>query len=88
MVSRPQQLKTVGHIPKEISRHIYFFPIEENSQIDGTANSVNYQSHPILAGGLEIPLILNFKSPLFITHIKMKELLTSLYSFHYVSKET
>ena len=25
MVGLPQQLKTVGHIPREISRHVYFF---------------------------------------------------------------
>ena len=29
-----------------------------------------------------------FKSPRYITHIKMKEFVTSLYSFDYVAKET
>ena len=30
MVEIPPQLKTVGHVPKEISRHIFFFLKEEN----------------------------------------------------------
>ena len=71
MVGRPQQLKTVGHITREISRLVYFFLTEENGQIDGTVHSVNYRPSPIPAGGFEIPLILNFKSH-YITHIKMQ----------------
>ena len=47
MVGRPQ-LKTVGHIPREISRreicqHVYFSLKEENGQSDVTVHSVNYR---------------------------------------------
>ena len=61
---------------------------EENGQNYGNVHSVNYGPSPIAAGGLKIPLILDFKSSRYITHIKMKESLTSLYSFDYTAKET
>ena len=88
MVGLPQQLKTVGHISREISRHVYFFLKEENGQIDGTVHSVDYRPSPIPAGGLEIPLVLNFKSSSYVTHMKMKEFVTSLYSYEFIAKET
>ena len=88
MVGLPQQLKTVGHIPREISRHVYFFLKEENGQIDGTVHSVDYRPSPIPAGGLEIPLVLNFKSSSYVTHMKMKEFVTLLYSYEFIAKET
>ena len=49
---------------------------------------MNYRSSPIPAERLEISLILNFKSPRYITHIKVKEFVTSLYLFGYRAKET
>ena len=52
----------MGHIPREISRHVYLFLKEENDLIDGTVHSMNYRSSPIPAGGLKIPMIFNFKS--------------------------
>ena len=78
-----QQIKTVRHIPREISRHVYFFLKDENGHIDGTVKSIDYRPSPIPAGGLEIPLTLNFKSPRYITHTKMKEFMSTLYSFDY-----
>ena len=78
-----QQIKTVGHIPREISRHVYFFLKDENGHIDGTVKSIDYRPSPIPAGGLEVPLTLNFKSPHYITHTKMKEFMSTLYSFDY-----
>lgn len=78
MVGSPDMLKTVGHIPREISRHTYFFLKEEGGTIDGI---VQYRPSPIPAGGLEIPLLLTFKSRRYITHTKMKEFVTTLYSY-------
>ena len=78
-----QQIKTVGHIPREISQHVYFFLKDEHSHIDGTVKSIDYRPPPIPAGRLEIPLILNFKCPRYITHTKMKEFMPTLYSFDY-----
>ena len=43
IVGQPQKLKAVVHIPKEISRYVYFFLKEEKGQIHGTFHSVNYR---------------------------------------------
>lgn len=83
MAGNPIQLRTVGHIPREISRHVYFFLKEENGKVDGLVYSTKYRPSPIPAGGLEIPLLLNFNSTRYITHIKMKGFVTSLYSYDY-----
>ena len=48
-----------------------------------TIKSVDYRISPIPAGGLEIPLILNFICLRYITHTKMKEFMSTLYSFDY-----
>ena len=78
-----QQLKTVGHISTEISRHIYFFLKDQQGHIDGTVKYINYRPSPISAGGLEILFTLNFKCPRYITHTKTKELMATLYCFDY-----
>lgn len=82
-----KQVRTVGHIPREISRHVYFFLKEENGSIDGSVKSIQYKPSPIPAGGLEIPLTLTFKSLRYITHLKMKEFVSTLYLFEYDGKE-
>ena len=46
-------------------------------------NKETVDASPIPAGGLEIPLTLNFVSPRYITHTKMKEFISALYSFEY-----
>ena len=59
---------TVGHIPREISRYVYFFLHAEGGNIDGTLQS--YRPSPIPAGGLEVPLNLNFHCRKFCIHEK------------------
>ena len=49
---------------------------------------MNYEPFPIPTEGLDISLILNFIKTRYITHIEMKEFITSLYSFDYEAKET
>ena len=83
LVGQPPQLKTVGHIP----RHVFFFLKEENGIIKGTVHSTKYRPSPIPAGGLEIPLMLTFKSTRFVTHQKMEDFMTSLYSYEYEPQE-
>ena len=38
-----QQVKTVGHIPIEISRHVYLFLKDEYGHIDRTVKSIDYR---------------------------------------------
>ena len=54
--------KTVGHIPREISRYVYFFIKEENGNVSGTLKSLKYKPSPIPSGGLEVPLLLKFSA--------------------------
>ena len=86
MVDIPSRLKIVGNVPKEISRHILFFSKEENGKVDGFIYSMEYQTSPVPAGGLKIPLKLTFIIPNFITHQKMKDFMTNLYSYDYETK--
>ena len=46
--------KTVGHIPREISRYVYFFIKEEDGKVFGTLKSLKYKASPIPSGGLEL----------------------------------
>ena len=61
IVRYPAKLATVGHIPWEISRRVYFSPKEEGGKVESFVFSIKYRASPILAGGLEIPLTLSFK---------------------------
>ena len=72
------KLETVGHIPREVSRHTYFYIKEEGGRIDGSVLSTRYRPSPIPSGGLEIPLMMTFRSPRYITHQKMKDFMTKL----------
>ena len=82
-----QQIKTVGHIHREVSRHVYFFLKDKHGRIDGTVKSIDYRLSPIPTGGLEIPLTLNFKCVRYITHTKMREFMSTLHSFDYSGKK-
>ena len=83
MIDIPPRLKPVGHVPRKISGHIFFFLKEENGKVDGFVCPTQYQPFPIPARGLEILSKLTFKSPNFITHKKMKDFMTNLYSYDY-----
>ena len=73
------KLETVGHIPREISRHTYFYIKEEGGRIDGFVLSTGYRPSPIPGGGLQVPLMMTFGSPRYVTHQKMKNFVTKLY---------
>ena len=70
----------VGHIPKEISRVVYFF-IKEGGKVDGDVLSVKYRPSPIPSGGLEIPLMLSFHHPVQKVVDKIQQLMKSNYSW-------
>ena len=50
---------TVRHVPREISRHSYFF-IEEGGNITGYLISITYKVLSVHSGGLEVLLLLTF----------------------------
>ena len=54
--------KTVGHIPREILRYVYFFIKQERVGVYGKLKSLKYKLSPIPSGGLEVPLLLKFES--------------------------
>ena len=68
----------MGHIPREVSRHCYYFIKNEGGRVDGSVLST---TSPIPSGGLEIPLILTFRSVRFVTHERMKQFMTKLYNY-------
>ena len=50
---------TVGHIPRELSRYVFYF-LHEGGLVTGTVSSVHYRQSPIPEGGLEIPIQMTF----------------------------
>lgn len=50
---------TVGHIPRELARFVYFF-LHEGGSVSGTVASLNPNVSPIPEGGLEIPILMHF----------------------------
>ena len=55
--------KTVGHVPREILRYIYFFINKEGGTISDNVKSLNYKLLPVPSGGIEVPLQLTFSCP-------------------------
>ena len=73
---------TVGHIPREISGHYYFF-MKEGDEISGYLVSTNYKPYPIPAGGLDVPLLLTFSVKNEQIFVLIKEFVTTLYDYEY-----
>ena len=51
---------TVGHVPREISRAVWFF-LERGGSLTGKVAEEIYRPSPIAKGGLEILLLVEFK---------------------------
>ena len=75
--------KTVGHIPREISRYVYFFIKEKNGNVSGTPKSLKYKPSPIPSGGLEVPLLLKFSAKDKWVVDTMEEFVLNFYSYEY-----
>ena len=84
-ISSGGSLVTVEHVPREISRFVYFFIRDEGGNVEGTLLSTRYCPSPIPAGGLEVPLKLNFSCQKFVTFEKMKTFI-ALYDYDYKQK--
>ena len=48
-------LITVGHVPRDISRHVHFFIKAEGGKVNENVKSLTYRPSPIPSEGLEIP---------------------------------
>ena len=75
--------KTVGQVPREISRYIYLFIKRENGKITGNVKSLNYKPSPIPSGILETPLQLTFSCPVKWVQDKMKDFTDDFYSYDF-----
>ena len=75
--------KTVGHIPREISRYVYFFIKQEGGRVYGKLKSLKYKPSPIPAGGLEVPLLLKFEAQEKWVTDAMEEFVENFYSFDF-----
>ena len=76
---------TVGHVPREISRHCFYF-IQEGGSISGQLLSTNYKLSPIPAGGLEVPLLLTFLVIEDRIFSLMKHFVKNLYDYSYTGE--
>ena len=75
--------KTAGHVPREISRYIYFFIKKEKRKITGNVKSLNCNPSPIPSGGLKITLQLTFSCPVEWVRDKMKDFIDDFYSYDF-----
>ena len=77
-------LKTVVHIPREISQHVHFFIKTEGGKIIGHVKSLTYRPSPIPSGSLEILLQLTFTCGNKLTLDLMNGFGKSLYDWNYI----
>lgn len=75
--------RTVGHIPREISRHAFYFLSAEGGLITGHVHSIDQRYSPIPNGGLEIPLKLKFSHESEEILTKMKTFVGTLYDYNF-----
>ena len=50
--------KTVEHIPRESSRHVYYFIKTEGGFVNGSVISTKHRPSPLPSDGMKIPLLL------------------------------
>ena len=60
LLPRAQNVTIVGHIPRELSRYIWF-ALELGAKVTGTVKSDRHRPSPLLQGGLEIPVTVKVK---------------------------
>lgn len=75
-----ESIVTVGHKTRQISRHCNFFSKEGGGEINDMF-STTYRPSSILSGDFEIPLVLQFQSPKYVTHCSMKKSIQILYDY-------
>ena len=76
----------VGYIPREVSRHCYFF-LKEGGNITGHLICTNYKVSPIPASGLEVPLLITFSVKSERIFELMKSFVSDLYEYDYTGEQ-
>ena len=71
-----ESVVTIGHIPREISRHCFFFLKKEGGKNNGNVFSTTYRTSTILSG--DSP---GFASSRYVTHCKIKKFAQTIYDF-------
>ena len=72
--------KTVGHIPRETLRYVYFFIKQEGGRVYEKLKSIKYKP-PIPAGGLDVSLLLKFEAQEKWVMDALDEFVENFYSF-------
>ena len=76
--------KAVGHVPRGISRYIYFLiKKKKKGKFTGKVKSLNYKLSTIPSAGTEIPLQLTFSCPEELLRDKMKDFIDDFYSYDF-----
>ena len=75
-------LITVGHMPREISRHVHFFIKAEGGKVIGHIKSLTYRPSFIPSRGLEILLQLTYTCDDKLTPDLMNAFVKSLYDWN------
>ena len=75
-------LITVGHMPREISRHVHFFIKAEGGKVIGRIKSLTYRPSFIPSRGLEILLQLTYTCDDKLTPDLMNAFVKSLYDWN------
>ena len=75
--------KTVGHIPCEISRYVYYFIKQDGGKVYGKLKLLECKPSPIPSGGLEVPLLLKFESQGKWVKVTMERFVENFYSFSF-----
>ena len=76
----------VGYIPREVSRHCYFF-LKEGGNITGHLICTNYKVSPIPARSLEVSLLLTFSIKSERIFEIMKSFVNDLYEYDYTGEQ-
>ena len=73
---------TIGHIPREISRFVFFF-LHHGGSVDGKVIDLNRRRSPIPCGGLEIKLKLYFRHASSMSLVEQMKEFISRYNYEW-----
>ena len=71
-ITRVDRTVTVGYIPRELSRYVFYF-LHEGGAVVGSVASTNYRPSQITEGEVEVPIYLPFTHISGVVIDKLKE---------------